>query len=210
MVTFTGLLGTRILSILMQWPRYGVRALSANLTGAHAPAARLAGAAIAVVAAVVYAARLRLPIRRTGDAFAPSLALGSSVVSVGCLEAGCEYGTPTDLPWAVVFTNPAAVPGTPLGVPLHPTQVYSSLVEFVLFVVLLWLLHRPHTDGEILGTWLFLSGLSSFMLAFFRGDGVELFHGLVTVTQLIAAAMVLAGGLLWLHRSHSSQVSDGR
>ncbi len=43
------------------------------------------------------------------------------------------------LPWAIVFTSPGAVPGTPLGVPLHPTQIYASLAEFVLFVVLLWL-----------------------------------------------------------------------
>ena len=71
----------------------------------------------------------------------------------------------------MIFRSPAAVPGTPLGVPLHPTQIYASLVEFVLFVFLLWLLHRPHHDGEILGAWLFLGGLSSFLLTFLRGDG---------------------------------------
>jgi phosphatidylglycerol:prolipoprotein diacylglycerol transferase len=139
------------------------------------------------------------------------LALGSSVASIGCLEAGCDYGTPTRLPWAVVFNSPAALPGTPLGVSLHPTQIYTSLVDFVLFVVLLWLLHRPHYDGEILGAWLFLGGLASFLLAFLRGDGGGgvLFSGLITVTQLVAAAMVLGGGLLWLHRPQAGQASHG-
>ncbi len=149
------------------------------------------------------------PSGRTADAIAPSLALGSSVVSIGCLEAGCDYGTPTHLPWAVVFTSPAAMPGTPLGVPLHPTQIYASLVEFALFVLLLWLLHRPHHDGEILGAWLFLGGLSSFLLTYLRGDGGWSLSGLITVTQLVAAAMVLAGGLLWLHRPQATQVSHG-
>lgn len=176
-------LAGRILLNLLRWPRYTFSI----------------GLAVVAIAAAAYAARLGLPIRRTADAFTPSLALGSAVVSIGCLEAGCDYGTPTHLPWAVVFNSPAAVPGTPLGVPLHPAQLYSSLVEFGFFVFLLWLLHRPHYDGEILGAWLFLSGLSSSLLTLVRG-------GDVLLTQLMGAAMVLGGGLLWLRRS---QVSHG-
>jgi phosphatidylglycerol:prolipoprotein diacylglycerol transferase len=207
MAIVSGLVGSRILLILWNWPRYGVRALTMSLNGTRGPGP--AAIAIAVAVGLIYALHLGLPIRRTADAIAPSLALGSSVLSVGCLEAGCGYGTTTHLPWAVVFTNPAAMPGTPLGVPLHPTQIYASLVEFVLFVVLLWLVHRPHRDGEILGAWLFLGGLSSFLLAFLRGDGGSWLAGLITVTQLVAAAMVLVGGLLWLHRPHATQVSYG-
>ncbi len=203
----SGLVGSRILLILLNWPRYGVRALTMSLSGTRGPGP--AAIAIALAAGLVYALHLGLPIRRTADAIAPSLALCSSVLSIGCLEAGCDYGTPTHLPWAVVFTNPAAMPGTPLGVPLHPTQIYASLVEFVLFVLLLWLVHRPHRDGEILGAWLFLGGLSSFLLSFLRGDGGSWLSGLVTVTQLVAAAMVLVGGLLWLHRPQALQISHG-
>ena len=179
------LVGSKLLLIFLHWP---------------SPWASYSSSAIAVAAGVAYAWRLGLPLRRTADAFAPSLALGSSVVSIGCLEAGCAYGTPTHLPWAVIFRSPAAAPGTPLGVPLHPTQIYSSLVQFVLFAILLWLLHRAHHDGEILGAWLFLGGLSSFLLTFLRGDNALLWSGLLPLTQLIAAAMVLAGGILWLHR----------
>jgi hypothetical protein len=70
-------------------------------------------------------------------------------------------------------------------------------------------LHRPHYDGEILGAWLFLGGLSNFLLTFLRGEGGPLLPGFITVTQVVAAAMVLAGGLLWLHRPHAAQVSHG-
>jgi phosphatidylglycerol---prolipoprotein diacylglyceryl transferase len=205
MAIVAGLVGSRILLIALYWPRYGVRALSMSLSGTRGPGT--AAIAIAVVTGVLYAWRLGLPIRRTADAIAPSLALGSSIVSIGCLEAGCDYGTPTHLPWAVIFTSPATMPGTPLGVPLHPTQIYASLIEFGLFVLLLWLLYRPHRDGEILGAWLFLDGLSNFALTFLRGDGGTWVSGLITVTQLVAAAMVLAGGLLWLQRPRETQVS---
>jgi phosphatidylglycerol---prolipoprotein diacylglyceryl transferase len=185
----TALIGGNIVLFLFRWPRYGL-------------GVALAQVVIATVAAVAYAGRLGLPIRRTADAFAPSLALGSAVAAIGCLEAGCDYGTPTQVPWAVIFKDPAAAPGTPLGVPLHPTQLYASLLEFLLFVFLMWLLHRPHYDGEILGAWLFLAGLCSSLLTFLRGDGV-------VAAQLVGAVMVLAGGLLWLHRSPSAQVSHG-
>jgi prolipoprotein diacylglyceryltransferase len=87
-------------------------------------------------------------------------------------------------------------------VPLHPAQLYAGVVEFVLFVLLLWLLHRPHDDGEILGTWLFIGGLSSFLLTSLRGDSI-------LATQLAGALMVLWGGWLWLRRSPSPQVSHG-
>jgi phosphatidylglycerol---prolipoprotein diacylglyceryl transferase len=186
---FASLIGGNILLFLFRWPRYGYGLAFAQ-------------AAIASVTGVVCAGRLDLPIRRTADAFAPSLALGSAVVSIGCLEAGCNYGTPARVPWAVIFNDPAAAPGTPLGVPLHPTQLYTSLLQFLLFVFLLWLLHRSHHDGEILGAWLFLTGLSSSLLTFLRGDGV-------VATQLIGAAMVAGGGLLWLHRQPAVQVSHG-
>jgi phosphatidylglycerol:prolipoprotein diacylglycerol transferase len=201
----TGLVGSRILVILLNWPRYGVRALTMSLNGSRSPGP--AAIAFAAATGVLYALHLRLPLRRTADAIAPSLALGSSVISIGCLEAGCDYGTPTHLPWAVVFTSRATMPGTPLGVPLHPTQIYASLVEFALFVLLLWLLHRPHRDGEILGAWLFLGGLSNFLLTSLRGDAGWSLSGLITLTQLVAVAMVLAGGLLWLRRPQDTQVA---
>ena len=120
----TALVASSILLILLRWPRLQPwysdwpKPRSLPSTG------------------VLYALHLGLPIRRTADAFAPSLALGSAVAAIGCLEAGCDYGTPTHLPWAVVFTSPAAAPGTPLGVALHPTQLYASMVQFVLFVLL--------------------------------------------------------------------------
>ena len=185
----TSILAGSILLILFHWPRYG-------------PGVGLVQTAIASVTALAYALHLGLPIRRTADASAPSLALGSAVASIGCLEAGCDYGTPARVPWAVIFNDPAAALGTPLGIPLHPTQLYNSLLQFLLLVFLLWLLRRPHNDGEILGAWLFLAGLSSSLLTFLRGDGV-------LVTQLIGAAMVAGGGLLWLHRQPAVQVSHG-
>jgi phosphatidylglycerol---prolipoprotein diacylglyceryl transferase len=197
----TVLVGAKLLLAAALWRRYGARALTASLSGAQWPL--LAGIALSIAVGFWYARRAHLPIRRSADALAPALALGCSVASIGCLEAGCNYGTPTRAPWAVVFNSPYCAAGTPLGVPLHPTQIYASLAAFAILVFLLWLLHRPHRDGEIMGAWLFLSGLSNFFLMFLRGDAIdsEIFGGFITVAQLIAVAMVVLGGALWLRRA---------
>jgi len=94
----TALVANSILLVLFHWPRYGL-------------GAGLVQAAIATIVGVLYARRLGLPVLRTADAFAPSLALGSAVAAVGCLEAGCNFGTPARVPWAVIFNDPAAAPG---------------------------------------------------------------------------------------------------
>ena len=78
----------------------------------------------------------KLPLWQSGDLFAPGIALGYMVGRLGCLAAGCCYGKPTQVAWAITFTDPAAAMnvGTPLGVPLHPTQLYESLAGLVILV----------------------------------------------------------------------------
>lgn len=196
--------GAKLLLAAMNWSRYGARGFAFSLSGSDG--ALLGGFALAILACWLYAHRAGMPLRRTADALAPALAIFTSVAAIGCLEAGCGYGTPTHLPWAVVFTGPTVIPGPPVGVPLHPTQLYAALLEFCFFVLLLWLLHRSRRDGEVMGTWLFLSGLARYLLSFLRGDGggQPLLDGLFTITQLVGVLMVLGGGALWMRRGNSA------
>ncbi|HEX5397610.1 MAG TPA: prolipoprotein diacylglyceryl transferase [Verrucomicrobiae bacterium] len=70
----------------------------------------------AAVAGAVYIRWKNLPVWKTADILAPSIALGSVFGRIGCLLNGCCYGRPTDVPWAITFTNPTAheLSGTPL------------------------------------------------------------------------------------------------
>src|SRR6267143_753721 len=85
------------------------------------------GLILAVVVALWYIRRVGLPLWTTCDMFAPGIALGHVIGRFGCFFAGCCYGRPTSVPWAITFTNPyaAANVGTPLNIPLHPTQLYE-------------------------------------------------------------------------------------
>ena len=46
-------------------------------------------------------------------------------MAASSLAAGCCYGSPTDEPWGVVFMNPESL--APLGIALHPAQLYEFL-----------------------------------------------------------------------------------
>jgi len=84
--------------------------------------------------------RKKMPMAKVADIFGLSLLLGLGFGRIGCFLAGCCHGVPTNLPLGVTFTDPACL-ARPLGVPLHPTQLYSSGITCLLFGQL-WLQKR--------------------------------------------------------------------
>jgi phosphatidylglycerol:prolipoprotein diacylglycerol transferase len=148
-----------------------------------------------------------MPALGTCDAFSPGLALGHAIGRVGCFAAGCCYGKETHHWWGVVFKNPLAnsITGTPLNVPLEPTQLFESAVELANFFFLMWLLKRRKFDGQIFGAFLFIYGVARFFLEYLRDDPGRgsVFGGALTGTQLIAVGLVLGGGFIWWLRPGS-------
>jgi phosphatidylglycerol:prolipoprotein diacylglycerol transferase len=105
--------------------------------------------------------------------FAPGIALGHVVGRFGCLFAGCCYGRETSVPWAIKFTDPfaAANVGTPLNVPLHPTQLYEAAAELVILIVLLTTERRNRGfAGRTFWLYMLLYAISRFIIEFYRGD----------------------------------------
>jgi phosphatidylglycerol:prolipoprotein diacylglycerol transferase len=134
--------------------------------------------------------------RRAVRAFT-ALPLAHAVGRLGCFLAGCCYGAAHDLPWAVTYTDPAAADlnGTPLGRPLHPTQLYEALLELGNFAVVTWVWRRAPRSWAPVATWLGLYGAERFALEFLRGDPRGAWLGLST-SQWLALAML--GAALWL------------
>src|SRR6186713_3065900 len=131
------------------------------------------GLILAVVVALWYIRRIGLPLWTTCDVFAPGIALGHVVGRFGCLFAGCCYGKPTTVPWAITFTNPyaAANVGTPLGVPLHPTQLYEAGAEALILAVLLATERRGRPyPGRTFWLYMLLYAISRYIIEMFRGD----------------------------------------
>jgi phosphatidylglycerol:prolipoprotein diacylglycerol transferase len=156
-----------------------------------------------VVALIYFRRRRELPAWRIADLYGPALALGQSIGRLGCLMAGDDYGKPTNLPWAVTFTDPeaATIGGAPLGVPLHPVQLYESLACLALFFFLVWLSRRQRFDGQVILSYGLGYAVCRFIIEFFRGDVDRgfVFGGMFSTSQAIA--LVLGGVslvlLLW-------------
>ena len=162
------------------------------------------GFVIALITAILYLKRKKLSLFLTADIMAPPLALGHFFGRLGCLFAGCCYGKATDLPWAITFTNTESL--APLGVPLHPTQLYAAINNLLIFVFLWFFRRRKKFDGQIFWIYVLLYGVTRSFIEMFRGDfRGELILGVLSISQVIAATMTVMAVvmLILLHRNEA-------
>jgi len=155
------------------------------------------GLVVAVLALIWYLKRRRMPVLSTADLMAPGLALGQGIGRIGCFFAGCCYGRPSDIPWAVVFTHPNSL--APLYTPIHPTQAYAALGGIVLFGILMILRKRRAVYGQGFIWYMILHSTLRLLEERFRGDYRGLVPGTeMSVTQLLTL-MVLVGSVAALY-----------
>ncbi|MDI6890116.1 MAG: prolipoprotein diacylglyceryl transferase [Thermodesulfovibrionales bacterium] len=127
------------------------------------------GLILAIPTAVWYVKKNTLGVWNTADLFAPSIAIGHAMGRIGCFFAGCCYGKPSEgLPWAVTFTDSQSLAMT--GVPLHPTQLYESMGEFISFLLLVILRKYKSFNGQLFLTYILLYSVLRFIVEFYRGD----------------------------------------
>ena len=126
------------------------------------------------------------------DFIAPLVPLGLAAGRLGNFINGRLWGTPSDLPWAMVFHDPRAG-----GVPRHPSQLYEALLEgVVLFAVLWWFTRRPRPVMAASGVFLIGYGLARTLVELVRVPDAHLGYlafGWVTMGQVLTLPMIAAG-----------------
>jgi phosphatidylglycerol:prolipoprotein diacylglycerol transferase len=165
------------------------------------------GVLFAVPVAAWYARRRGLNLWQTADIWAPSAAIGHAVGRLGCFCAGCCYGRPAEgLPWAVTFHAPESL--AIQNVPLHPTQIYESALEFLNFVILVMLRKRRTFHGRLFWVYVLNYSVIRSAVEVFRGDEVRGFivPG-VSISQGISALMFIAA-LVFLFRLRQNRVGS--
>ena len=169
------------------------------------------GLIAAVVVALFYLWRHRMPVWTVTDVFAPGIALGHVIGRFGFLFAGCCFGRPTTVPWAITFHNEFAAQnvGTTLNVPLHPTQLYEAGAELLIlgFLLLFERKGRPY-PGRTFWAYMLLYAISRFVIEFYRGDPRGMVGSLTTsqfVSVLLAPLAVIM--LVVLARGAGSQAA---
>ena len=199
-----GLAGAKLFMILFDFKSYWNDPASLfSLSTLQAAGVYQGGFVVAFLVAVLYMRRQNLPVLTTCDVFAPGIALGQAIGRLGCFSAGCCWGVEAHVPWAVTFRNPQAaeLTGVPLGTPLHPTQLYESAADALIFLILYFQISKAHTSGTTLGWYLTLYSAARFAIEFFRFHEQGLHWGL-SLTQWISLATLAAGiALLILRRS---------
>jgi phosphatidylglycerol:prolipoprotein diacylglycerol transferase len=142
----------------------------------------------------IYAKIKKINLLRLSDFFAPGLALGHAIGRIGCFFAGCCHGKASNLPWAITFTNERSL--AVKGIPLHPTQLYESLANFLLFILLHFYCKKKNKAVHGMSSAIYLIGYAvlRFIIEFFRGDADRGASYLgFSVSQVISVFLFIAG-----------------
>src|SRR6202451_2760830 len=199
-----GMLGAKLLMIALD-PEYRAHPGEIfSLATLQSAGIFFGGLILALVFAFFYMRAQGLPVLATSDLFAPGLAIGHGIGRLGCFAAGCCWGKPTHLPWAVTFTNTNATTGVPLGIPLHPTQLYEAFAAGVICLILVAQLRRPHRDGQIIGLYALLYGCVRFAVEFLREhDASNPLGGPFTLEQWLSLALAVGGIVLLIRHART-------
>src|SRR5438067_1830985 len=205
-IIISALVGAKLLLLITDFQAFR-RDPRELLTLARSGGVFYGGLILAVTVALLYIRRVGLPLWTTCDVFAPGIALGHVVGRFGCLFAGCCYGRPTTMPWGITFTDPyaASYVGTPLGIPLHPTQLYEAGAELLILIVLLVTERRGrYFPGRTFWLYMLLYSISRFVIEFYRGDDRGAV-GMFSTSQFISVilAPLALGMLVYLSRRES-------
>ena len=148
-----------------------------------------------ILTGYIYCRIKKLDFLRYFDLMMPSIALGQGFGRIGCFLAGCCYGRETACPLSVIFTNSDFAPN---GIPLIPTQIYSSLLDFLLFCVLLYIAKHKKADGQVAAAYLIFYSVGRFIMEFFRGDMIRGNVGVLSTSQFISIFTGIAGIILFI------------
>ena len=168
----SGIIGARILYVVEHFKDYLSSPLEIIMVQ-HGGLSWFGGLIFGAGSALIYLKIKKMPYLKVFDIITPYLALAQSIGRIGCYFNGCCYGS----------------------TPYLPTQIYSSFLLLVIFLLLRYLQFRPHKEGEIVFLYLFLYSLKRFFIEFFRLEHHPIFLGL-NLFQLLSIAVFVTGLLI--------------
>jgi len=179
LVFIFGIIGSRVFYVINNFGFYLQHPLEIIMLQ-HGGMAIFGGIIFGSIAGFVFIKRHQMPLFESLDLLVPFIVLGQAIGRIGCFLNGCCYGK------ASVFGLYSPVHGQVL----IPTQLYSSLLLFLIFFILRFMQERKHLPGQIIYSYFFFYSLKRFFIEFFRNDSPKIFHGL-TIFQLLSIAMFL-------------------
>jgi phosphatidylglycerol:prolipoprotein diacylglycerol transferase len=194
----SGIIVSRLLFVIDRWVYSGSPGPIWGLEGLTIWGAVL-GATLGIW---VYSRFSKFPFGYFVDLVALPAILAQALGRVGCLINGCCYGVETSLPWGIVYTDPQSY--APLGVALHPTQLYEIVFLLIVFGVLFPLRKRFQPEGSFFLIYLSLYSAWRLGIDFLR-DGNSFLFGLhqaqvIGIIVLLITIPILIWRTRWVKR----------
>ncbi|WP_394926548.1 prolipoprotein diacylglyceryl transferase [uncultured Robinsoniella sp.] len=197
-----GMLGAKILYVITEWNNI---IHSKNLWSDLAYGFVVYGGIIGgILILYVYSRFKKLNFLQYMDLIVPSVSIGQGFGRIGCLLAGCCYGRETDCPIGIVFHNSEFAPN---GVSLLPTQIFSSIGDFLIAGFLIWYAGKQKKDGKVISMYLILYGVGRFIVEIFRNDPRGNV-GMLSTSQFISIFMVAFGAGMMYFVTHRKKKEE--
>jgi phosphatidylglycerol:prolipoprotein diacylglycerol transferase len=193
----SGVIVSRLLHVLDRWEYFSQHPLEVFGGEGLTIYGAILGAALGMW---IYSRFARFKFGYLADLITPGLIIAQMIGRVGCTVNGCCYGDVCDLPWAVVYTNPDSF--GPLGIPVHPTQVYEILYLAIIFVVILLLKDKLKPTGSLFMVYLSFYAAWRIGVDFIR-EGTPFLFGLheaqvIGILTLVVTIPLIALKTRWV------------
>ena len=200
----SGIIGARLLYVLLNFSYFTANP-SEIVKFWEGGLVFIGGFLFAFTIGILLLRKYKYPIVDVLDIAAPFIILGHSIGRIGCFSAGCCYGKETNSIFGVVFQNPNCL--APLNIKIHPTQLYESVGNFVIFLILLKILNKRQFKGQVIGAYLLLYSMFRFFVEFFRADDRGAVY-IFSVTQGISIVMFFLGVIILYYGYKKRQINS--
>ncbi|MGB8367053.1 MAG: prolipoprotein diacylglyceryl transferase [Candidatus Babeliales bacterium] len=152
-----------------------------------------------------YLKKLHIPVIPFADLISIYAPLLQSIARLGCFFAGCCYGLPTTLYWATIYTDANTV--APLYCYLHPTQLYSAGLLFLIFIFMYFIFQKiANKSGQLVTIYLMLASTERFIVDFWRADRTIMVNfSPLSFMQWVAFFIFIGAFSGFLYASHQQE-----
>jgi phosphatidylglycerol:prolipoprotein diacylglycerol transferase len=162
------------------------------------------GFIVATLYGLWFARKHRMGVWKVADLCAPWIAFGLALTRFGCFLNGCCFGKVSTAPWAVRFPigSPAweaqrdahLIVGNVAPYPVHPTQIYLSLLNLLTFLVLYFVIRRRRRfEGQVFAWLLICKGVFRSFVEIWRDDERGVLFGWLSTSQILSVPLVALG-----------------
>lgn len=209
-IIISGVLGARLLYVVFDFDYYVMHPFEILLLN-KGGLVFYGGFIFSVIVGILFAKKRKLPVLVIIDLFFLYLPLGQAIGRIGCFLNGCCYGKPTESIFGVQFPE-YSFSANQFGINhwVYPAQIYSSVTDLVIFVILGLRMKYKKYNGQIALYYMFLYGTARFLLEYIRADNPSVFYGL-NIPQIVSILMIItAAGLeiIRLCRGKTSTISQ--